>query len=247
MTDEHSTTDATYSGLMVEALLKSKSRRTTIDDASYIVKRLNLKPNAEVLDTPCGTGRLSIELAGYGFRVTGIDFSANSIAACKQGAAERGVAVTWAQRDMREMPAAEVFDGAFCWWDSFGYLDDEGNLAHLKAIHHALRRGGRLLIEAHVAESIFPLLPARDWNWLGDLLWMEQVTFDLPSGRLQRQWTFVRDGVTEQRTISMRIYTYRELLMLLQQVGFTEYATYSHRSDEPFRFGGSRLNVVAVK
>jgi SAM-dependent methyltransferase len=239
--------ESIYTGMMIEALLKSKNRRTTIDDAAYIAQRLKPSPGAKLLDTPCGTGRLCIELAGYGFQLTGVDLSRESIATCKQGAAERGVTVDWQERDMRDLPWTDEFEGTYCWWDSFGYLDDEGNRAHLAALHQALRPGGRLLLEAHIAESIFMRLPVRDWSWAGEMLWMEEVTFDPPSARLHRRWTFIRNGVIERQLVTMRLYTYREVVTLLQQVGFTGIETYAHRSDQPFRYAGSRLNVLAHK
>ena len=37
------------------------------------------------------------------------------------------------------------FDGAFCVGNSFGYLDDEGNAAFLRAVRAALKPGGRFI------------------------------------------------------------------------------------------------------
>ncbi|MBX3080283.1 MAG: class I SAM-dependent methyltransferase [Anaerolineae bacterium] len=238
---------STFSGLMIDALVRGKNRRTTIDDTAYIVQRLRPARNAKLLDVPCGIGRISVELAGYGFSVTGVDLSPAALAACQQLAEERGVNVAWEQRDMRDLPWVDHFDGAICWWDSFGFLDEDGNAAHLKAIYQALRPGGRLVLETHVAESIFAKLPARTWEWLGDLLVMEELGFDHEQTRLLRRWTFMRDGVTERKLISVQIYTYRALIALLKWVGFTQIETSSHRSDEPFRINHTRLNVVATK
>ena len=238
---------ATFSGLMIDALVRSRDRRLTIDDTAYIVQRLRPAPSAKLLDVPCGVGRISVELAGYGFQVTGVDLSPSAIHACQQLADERGVSVAWEQRDMCDLPWVDHFDGAVCWWDSFGFLDEAGNAAHLKAIHRALRPGGRLLLETHVAESVLGKLPMRHWDWLGDLLVMEELGFDHEQTQLLRRWTFIRDGVTESKLISVQIYTYRELIALLKQVGFTQVETTSHRSDEPFRINHTRLNVVATK
>ena len=67
------------------------------------------------------------------------------------------------------------------------------------------------------------------------------------SGRIVDQRTFIRDGVTESKLISVQIYTYRELIALLKRVGFTQVETTSHRSDEQFKVNHTRLNVVATK
>src|ERR1700675_2313682 len=47
----------------------------------------------DALDAGCGTGFLSLELAGRGHRVTGIDFAPAMLAEAKKKAAERGLSV----------------------------------------------------------------------------------------------------------------------------------------------------------
>lgn len=60
---------------------------------------------AEVLDIGCGTGSLSVVLAGLGHAVTGVDLSPAMIELAREKAAARGVQVTFA-----------VMDAAFPWF-----------------------------------------------------------------------------------------------------------------------------------
>ena len=48
---------------------------------------------------------------------------------------------------MRDLPWRSTFDGAFCVGNSFGYLDDPGNAAFLRAVRETLRPGARLVLE----------------------------------------------------------------------------------------------------
>ena len=48
---------------------------------------------------------------------------------------------------MRDLPWRARFDGAFCLGNSFGYLDDEGNAAFLRAVAAALKPGARFVLE----------------------------------------------------------------------------------------------------
>ena len=50
-------------------------------------RRLGVPAGAEVLDVPCGAGRLALRLAERGAHVTGVDLSAESLAHAR--AAER--------------------------------------------------------------------------------------------------------------------------------------------------------------
>ena len=62
------------------------------------------RPALDALDAGCGTGFLSLELAGRGHRVTGIDFAAAMIAEARRKAAERSLAVRFEQGDAEQLP-----------------------------------------------------------------------------------------------------------------------------------------------
>ena len=58
---------------------------------------------------------------------------------------------------MRDLPWTAEFDGAFCFGNSFGYLDDEANADFLKAVSQTLKPGCRFIVDAPaVAECILP-------------------------------------------------------------------------------------------
>ena len=98
------------------------------EQAEKIVRALRLSPGMRVLDAPCGTGRIAIELASRGIAATGIDRTRRFIEEGRARAAERGVAVDLRQGDLRE-PVAEAgaYDAVICFWGSFGYFDEAGD------------------------------------------------------------------------------------------------------------------------
>jgi SAM-dependent methyltransferase len=61
----------------------------------------------DALDVGCGTGFLSLELAGRGHRVTGIDFAPQMLAEARKKAAAQGVAVRFEEGDAEQLPFAE--------------------------------------------------------------------------------------------------------------------------------------------
>ena len=61
----------------------------------------------DALDVGCGTGFLSLELAGRGHRVTGIDFAPQMLAEARKKAAGQGVAVRFEEGDAEQLPFAE--------------------------------------------------------------------------------------------------------------------------------------------
>src|SRR6202035_1616812 len=56
------------------------------------------------LDIGCGTGFLSLELAGRGHRVTGIDFAPAMLALAKQKAAQAGADIRFDEGDAEALP-----------------------------------------------------------------------------------------------------------------------------------------------
>ncbi len=69
-------------------------------------------PGARVLDLGCGSGLLSIVLAGKGCAVTGVDFSADMLEQARANTAAHGVGAnaTFVQADVHELPFE---DGSF--------------------------------------------------------------------------------------------------------------------------------------
>ncbi len=123
------------------------------------------RPKATILDIGCGTGSLSLVLAGLGHTVTGIDLSPAMIALAEKKAAAAGLPLTFKKMDASDpqLPGRQ-FDGIICrhlLWslpDLAGVLQRWTNL--LKP------GGGLLLIEGYWhtggglhAETILAALP----------------------------------------------------------------------------------------
>jgi SAM-dependent methyltransferase len=70
-----------------------------------------LRPAGRLLVPGCGHGHDSLALARAGWEVTGLDFAPRAVAAARASAKTAGVAVTYEQGDLFEMPTA--WTGAF--------------------------------------------------------------------------------------------------------------------------------------
>ena len=62
-----------------------------------------------VLELACGTGRVAMELAGQGFRVTGLDNSPAMLDTARRKSAAKDEVVQWVEADMRDFDLTEVF------------------------------------------------------------------------------------------------------------------------------------------
>ena len=208
-----------FHGVAVDLWLKALSPEHTRHEAGSVERMLGLASGAELLDVPCGAGRLSLELAARGYRMTGVDLSPEFLSHARAADAERRV--VWEQRDMRDLPWSARFDGAFCVGNSFGYLDDEGNLEFLRAVRAALKPGARFVVETPmVLENLLGHIQERAWWKAGDVHLLVANQYDHARSRLDIEYTFVSDGRVETRYGSHRAYSYRELVQLIEAAGF---------------------------
>jgi SAM-dependent methyltransferase len=209
-----------FEGVAVKMWLQALSADHTEREAERLARLLSVSPGAEILDVPCGAGRLALPLAERGYRLTGVDWSPEFLEhARSQDDLHR---VAWEHRDMRDLPWRGRFDGVFCVGNSFGYLDDEGNAAFLRAVRAALKPGGRFVLETPmVLENLLNHLHPRPWWKAGDVYLLAEHEYDPATARLNIEYTFVSDGRVDVRRGSHRAYTYRELMGLLTACGFS--------------------------
>lgn len=237
-----------FHGVALDFWRAAVSDEQTRAEADFIAKQLQLADSGKVLDVPCGNGRLSIELAKRGFVLIGIDLASEFMDEAKSSSLQAGVNVEWRTQDMRDLPWAGEFDGAFCFGNSFGYLDDEANAVFLKALSQTLKPGGRFLLDAPAAaECILPNFQASRSFELAGIKVDTEHRYDHEQGRMFNDFTFTHNGVVDKRPSSQRVYTYRELTELLRAACLETVAAYASLTAEPFKLGANRLLVVTEK
>jgi SAM-dependent methyltransferase len=237
-----------FHGIALDFWRAVVSPQQTSAEADFIQKQLQLEAGAKILDVPCGNGRLAIELTARGFNLTGVDLAAEFIAEAMSASVERKLEIEWHNREMRDLPWTAEFDGAFCFGNSFGYLDDEANVAFLQTLTGTLKPGARFVLDAPaIAECLLPAFQERKWIEVAGITFLSSARYDYEQGRLFTEYSFIRDGKTEKRPASQRIYTYHELSGLLTNAGFEIVASFSSLNDEPFRLGARRLLLVVSK
>jgi len=110
--------------------------KNTVREVDFLLEELELAPGASILDVGCGTGRHSIELAGRGYTLTGIDLSAQMLAKAAAAANASGVQIEWVHADATRFSLPNQFDAAICLCEgAFGLLgSDDDPIAHPSAI-----------------------------------------------------------------------------------------------------------------
>jgi SAM-dependent methyltransferase len=237
-----------FSGSASRSIPRMYPPELTRSQADFLVKALKLSPGARVLDVPCGAGRLALELASRGFRAQGVDLAADLVEIARREAGERNLDADFRTADMRDLARDSSFDGAFCFGNSFGYLEDAGNAEFLRAAAGALRPGARLVLEVPlILETLSLVLIERSWHRLGDLLLLRAGSYDPERGRADVEYTFIEGATTEVKEASYRVYGYRELAQLVREAGFGSVEGWGSLAGEPFKLGAKCLYLIATR
>jgi SAM-dependent methyltransferase len=236
-----------YSGIHLDLWLSVVPEGQAARDADFLQSAWQLPPKTSILDVACGHGRVAVELADRGFRLTGVDISSSLLREARRRADLRGVSIEWHERDMRSLPWQSVFDAAFCWGDGFGYFDDAGNRGFLEAIHRSLRPGGLWAMDMKlVAEVLFSRYRPTEAGQAGGIGVNIRRSYDARRGRLQVEYHLARSGAEERRVASYRIYSCSEVCRMLEEAGFLV-TRLSDGAGTPFTVGSDVLRIVAMK
>ena len=104
-----------------------------------------------VLDLGCGTGSMTLELAGRGYDMTGVDISADMLSVAAQKASDMNRKnVLWLNQDIREFELYGTVDAIICVLDVINYLSDISELKRVFSLaENYLYPGGLFIFDVN--------------------------------------------------------------------------------------------------
>jgi SAM-dependent methyltransferase len=267
-----------FYGITLDLWRKAIPPEQTKAEADFLVKVLGCKQDAHVLDVPCGNGRLSFALAQRGYRVTGVDISEEFIEEARTVARKPldpsanadgtdstthgtdKVARASGPRtgdtplpefilgDMRSIEGEEIYDAAFCFGNSFGFMQYVDMEKFLSGLARALKPRARFIVNtAMAAESVLPDFEEQSCHEIGDLSIEIKERYNAAESCVDSEYVFERNGTRESRFAKHWIYTAAEIRRMLERAGFKVLDCYGSLKLEPFKLGSRELFVVAER
>jgi SAM-dependent methyltransferase len=213
----------------------------------YSEKR-SLEPLPRILDICCGFGRITLELARRGFRVTGIDITEPYLAAARKDAASEALDIEIIKEDARVFKRPGFFDVAVNLYISFGYFENAADDALLvQNAFDSLKQGGTFIIETLGKEIAARDFVTREWFPKGDFTVLTEYAALDSWERLQNRWIMMKDGKTFERTFTQRLYSGVELKTLLRNAGFSTVEVYGDWDESPYDQDAKKLIAVGRK
>jgi SAM-dependent methyltransferase len=120
-------------------------------------------PVRRVLEPGCGGGRLVVEMARRGYRVTALDLSPQSVRYVQQRLARRNLTADVRQADMVQFQLPGV-DAAFNTFNTFRHLlTDASASRHLQCMARHVRLGGLYILGLHLLPMDVDLESTERW------------------------------------------------------------------------------------
>ncbi|HYR78140.1 MAG TPA: methyltransferase domain-containing protein [Pyrinomonadaceae bacterium] len=238
-----------FHGVALDLWRKAIRAEQTKAESDFLVNLLQCEPGSHLLDVPCGNGRLSFELARCGYRVTGVDISEEFVEEARAATNPGGTpGPQFLLGDMRRIKGEVIYDGAYCFGNSFGFLAYADMEKFLNGIARALKPGARFVIETGMAaESLIPKFEAHASHQIEDILLTINEQYLAEASCVDSEYIFQRDGKTESRKAKHWIYTAAEIRRMLERAGFAVLNLYGSLKSEPFVLGSDELYVVAQR
>jgi len=179
--------------------------------------------DARVLDVCCGSGHVTRELVKRGYRVTGVDASAELIELARHDLPD----VDFHVQDVTELALDGRFDAALSTFDSLNHiLTLEGLFSAFARVRRVLKRGGLFVFDMNLDEAY--AAETREWSATvsESSIGLVRGAFDRVTQRAATEliW-FVpagANGLWEQRrsVVEQRTYPQTDILRGLHNAGF---------------------------
>ena len=247
-----------FHGLALDLWRKAIPPEQTKAEAEFLIKVLGCDAGKHVLDVPCGNGRLLFELAKRGLRVTGIDISEEFIKEAR-AVAERTLNFSAAADgadfiaqtnfilgDMRNLEGEQLYDGAYCFGNSFGFMQYSDMEKFLSGVRVALKPGARLIINTGMAaESVLPDFEEQSCHEIGDITTTIKERYNAKESCVDSEYIFESSGKKQTGFAKHWIYTAAEIRRMLERAGFNVLEMYGSLKCESFNLGSTELFIVS--
>ena len=220
-------------------------------EADFIVSALQVPSSGQIFDVACGHGRHALELGKRGYPVVGLDLSVRSIEMARQSAKEAQlVKHEFLVGDMRESYFVNRFDGAFCYFTSFGYFSDEENQKVLENVAQALIKGGSFVLETVNRDWTIHKIEHQPRRWEEvepDFFILEDIGFNAHTSRIHTCRIIIDKEQRRTMEYDIKLYTHSELEDLLEETGLQVVATYGGKDLSPYSVSSPRMVIVSRK
>jgi len=133
--------------------VSSRNKSFIERSVGWIVTQFGVDNKSEIADFGCGPGLYATKLAEQGAKVTGVDFSENSLRHAKQVAKEEGLDIDYIHANYLDFETSKKFDLITMIMCDFCALSPEQRKLMLTKFYSLLKPGGSVLLDVYSLNS----------------------------------------------------------------------------------------------
>ena len=187
-----------------------------------------------VLDLACGTGSLTVRLAGLGYDMIGVDNSEDMLSLARMK--PQGEGILWLCQEGEELDLYGDIDCAICTLDSVNHILDFDELVRVfKRVSLFMNKGGRFIFDVNTVYKHSEILGDNCFVWEDDGIfcaWQNEFEPESNTVNMQLDFFIERGDCYDRETqlVTERAYTREELCKALEMSGFELVCEYDDMS-----------------
>lgn len=222
-------------------------------ETDFIINKLRLKPNSNILDLGCGDGRNAFTLAEKGFNVTGVDLNLYSI---EQANKNKSANTEFIHQDILDINFNEQFNAVIMIFNHFSNFNIFQAISLLKKIEKSLVKDGKVLIEISSENFLESLDNTQEWHftdsWLSgqfqQLVLIENIYEKKSKAHIRKDHCIKLDDLSYSGYLQRSFaYSPEKINEMLKQSNLKLIQIYGDWSGKMFEDGDDYMIITAQK
>ncbi len=253
--DEHISKNMLACHLDEDGVLASRPQKFIQRSAGWISDRFCLTNGKRVADFGCGPGLYASRFATTGAAVTGIDFSARSIAFARGAAKERGLEIEYVESDYLEYQTDQKFDLITLIYCDLCALSPDQRRILLHKFRDSLADDGAMILDASSLNAYQNIQETTEFGrrtmggfWSAEDYWGFKNTFKYDKTKVVLdKYVIVEPSRTMEVYNWLQYFSLESLTRELQECGLRVVEQYADVAGSPFSGSEDVFAIVAVK
>ncbi len=254
-TDPHTAGEMLKYHLDPEVDVSSRKHAFIERSVDWIISHFKVGKDTRIADFGCGPGLYTNRLARYSDHVTGIDFSASSIAYAQDRAKVEGLPASYVQADYLEYRPSGKFDLIIMIMCDFCALCPENRAHMLDTFQTLLNPGGHILLDVYSLaafdarkEAVLCEENLLNGFWSAQPYYGFLNSFKYPIEKVMLdKYTIIQPDHTRTFYNWLQYFSPADLLEVFRLAGFRERTLYSNVAGAPFDEAAAEFAIVARK
>lgn len=229
---------------------------TNLADLQFYKRWLPKDKSARILELCCGTGRLTIPIAGDEYNISGVDYTSSMLNQAKIKAAEAGLEISFIEADIRTLNLQEKYDLIFIPFNSIHHLyKNEDLFKAFNVVKNHLKDGGLFLLDCYNPNIQYIVEGEKEQKEIAtyttddgrEILIKQTMRYETTTQINRIEWHYFINGeFNSVQNLDMRMFFPQELNSYLEQAGFDIIHKYGGFEDEVFNDNSDKQVFVCV-